>query len=374
MKVRPHRVLPAFTLAELVLSLGIMTLLLASLASAVVVGMRALPSKADGAGAEAAAAVDMIAADLRFAKAILSWSPTAVTLVVPDRGYGAAGDEIVRYQWSGINGAALTRTLNNGATETICEGLAGLALEYVIEMRSPEPAPRVLMVRATGGITSEDQKRISMLTEWGFEVTAIEDTAIDAAFAAAIGSSDVIYISEEMSSAAIAPSVQAARIGVVTEKSMGSDQLTVSSNSLRSDGSSMVLAVNSHPTTTGLSLGTVTILTSTQELRALFVSPGATAQVLANTSGGRPLMVVYDAVKTGSGDVTLGRRVKPPWGWTNFQFDSLNTTGVTLLQRSLLWAAQRPMFVAVRVRVRLTNTDVPELETGVELPNTPWVP
>jgi prepilin-type N-terminal cleavage/methylation domain-containing protein len=100
-----RRIRRAFTLIELTLTLGVMAMLMAGLASAVVLASRALPdpNRPSSDVLEQSSVVDRIAGDLQYARYITERGAHAVTFTVADRN-GDGSPECLRYAWSGTAG------------------------------------------------------------------------------------------------------------------------------------------------------------------------------------------------------------------------------------------------------------------------------
>jgi prepilin-type N-terminal cleavage/methylation domain-containing protein len=124
---RSHR---AFTLAEVVVSLSVLTILMLAMGSAVVVAARALPAPSAPVNSELslASALDRLCAELRYSKVIESSSGTAIQFTVADRAQDGT-DEHILYQWLGA-GNPLTRTYNGGTAVAISEPLSNFSLTY----------------------------------------------------------------------------------------------------------------------------------------------------------------------------------------------------------------------------------------------------
>lgn len=120
----------AYTLVEMVVSLGILSLVLGSLASITVLMTRALPSSSDPAtsvmSAERLAA--LFASDVETATSFSLVGETQVNFTVPDRDDDGV-EEKVSYAWAG-GGGAVSRTLNNGTSETLIGSVADLEFWY----------------------------------------------------------------------------------------------------------------------------------------------------------------------------------------------------------------------------------------------------
>ncbi len=121
----------AFTLVEVVLALGIMTILMGAMASALVIVARAVPDGTSPreAVADGAAAVDQIAAELHTAIAVSSRTDASITFTVPDR-TGDGVDDTIAYQWSGTPGDPLERQFNGGGVEEFVADVHYLELLY----------------------------------------------------------------------------------------------------------------------------------------------------------------------------------------------------------------------------------------------------
>lgn len=122
---------PGFSLVELAVGLAVVSILMVAIGSVVVVAAKALPSAA-GPGEvnlAAGAALETVAAELRYATGISESLPTSVTFTVADRDKDG-NPESIRYAWSGTPGAPLTRAYNAGTAVPVIAGLNSFALSY----------------------------------------------------------------------------------------------------------------------------------------------------------------------------------------------------------------------------------------------------
>jgi hypothetical protein len=208
-------------------------------------------------------------------------------------------------------------------------------------------AANVLLVTDNNGtLTSQESLRRSRFQSSGHTVNTIWDGASQATFNTAFAANDVVYVSEEVNPADVAYKVRSAPIGVVSEERFLDAELGVST----SDGSTtserrINITDNTHKITSSFSTGLLQIVTNWQDLVYLSGSRAPGGQTLA-TIGGAPALFVIDTggtlANTYSGNSTAaGRRVRLPFGDTNFDFSRLNASGRTLLQNALLWAANR---------------------------------
>jgi hypothetical protein len=120
---------------------------------------KALPSSATSAaaGAPAQGALDQIMSEVRFATSITEATPTSIAFTVADRNHDAS-PETIRYAWSGVSGAPLTREYNGGAAAEVLHSVSSLALGYVREAHTT----------STQGTTTQDsgEQTFSTFSGW----------------------------------------------------------------------------------------------------------------------------------------------------------------------------------------------------------------
>lgn len=134
----PHS---GFTLAELVLSMAIMSILMTGLASAILIASHALPDEGSVGSTvvESAGVADQIVEELRAAIWIREHTATAVSFTVPDRD-GDAVPERIRYAWSGTPGDPLTRQYNGGSVVQVLADVYEFDLAYELRTVTEEYA------------------------------------------------------------------------------------------------------------------------------------------------------------------------------------------------------------------------------------------
>lgn len=129
-----------FTLIELLVSAAIVAVLAVAMGSAVMIASRAIgrrsPDSSAARSVSAAEAVEQMRSDLRTATSFTERQASAVTFTVPDRD-GDGVQETIRYAWSGISGAALTRAYNGTAPETLAQDVRALNFDYLIQSLQP---------------------------------------------------------------------------------------------------------------------------------------------------------------------------------------------------------------------------------------------
>jgi len=142
----------AVTLVEMVVSLGITSIILCACGSVMLLASRVMGISAAGPGvsrAVADAAADQVAADLQMALQITERTATAVTFTVPDRNSDGT-PETLRYAWAGA-GSPLTRQYNGqpAPAASMAENVQLFNLDWLLKAAGPLPpveSPEQLLV------------------------------------------------------------------------------------------------------------------------------------------------------------------------------------------------------------------------------------
>lgn len=119
-----------FTLAEMLVSMAISSLVLGAIGSLFVAMARALPDESSSLSRanQLTRAVDRFSFDLSWATQVTQASPARCEFVVADCTGDAIADTVV-YAWGGA-GQSWTRTLNAGTAETICPAIQTLSMSW----------------------------------------------------------------------------------------------------------------------------------------------------------------------------------------------------------------------------------------------------
>ncbi len=130
---------PGYTLIEMVVSLGISTVLIGGLSSAVMIATKSLgtPASSSTAVVDAGEAADLLVADIGTALAFTERTASAVTFTVPDRN-GDLQPETIRYAWAGT-GTGLTRQYNGTASSAavLTDALQDFNMQYLTRTMLP---------------------------------------------------------------------------------------------------------------------------------------------------------------------------------------------------------------------------------------------
>jgi type II secretory pathway pseudopilin PulG len=119
------------TILEVLISMGLISILMLGLASAIEVARQSLPNGTSPASAAlvTSEALARFTADVRYATIITTHLPNELEFKVPDRN-GDNADETIRYRWSGTPGAPLTRQVNGSANESLVKSVDQFNLIY----------------------------------------------------------------------------------------------------------------------------------------------------------------------------------------------------------------------------------------------------
>lgn len=222
-----------------------------------------------------------------------------------------------------------------------CFALLFLATVFTpsVEMQ----AANILLVTRDSSPNSDESARKSTFEGWGHTVNTIEDDDSQATYDAALAVNDLVWIPESIASASVGYKLREATITVVLEEQSSTDEMgfaTYHGGAVQTNNVS--ITNNTHPITSSLSLGSLSFTSSNQELITLGGSYAAGATVLA-TASSQPTFLVIDTggqlANTYNGsNLAFGPRVKLPVGGTSFDWSTLTTGGLQLIQSVVDWA------------------------------------
>ncbi len=141
---------PAFTLAEVVVSLMVLAVVVVAAGAALTVadagaGVGAQRSLAQAGAADASA---QVADDLNVAISFTERTATSTTFTVPDR-VSLGAPNTVRYSWTGTAGGAVTRQFNGGTAVPVLAAADAFGLAY--QTRTYGPAADAAFTLPTWG-------------------------------------------------------------------------------------------------------------------------------------------------------------------------------------------------------------------------------
>ena len=390
----PHRVNfaqrhHAFTLAELVVAMAVLSMLVGVAVSAIVISTRSIP---DGKSIvnrrmDAMSALEKIAEELFYATAInstgiVSGEVRSISLDVDDRGHGASGNETIRYAWSGTSGDPLIRQYNGGTEHTVLEHLDQFVIALEREEEPLHRMPIVLMVVSDSvSPSSQSKKKKSLMDSWNFETRLIESSASQSSFDSAAADVDVVYLVNEVDISKITTTLtqlltpvkqHSFPMGVVTELGTSYSSIGISTSySEMGSGSQLDIVDNSHFITEVFAAGALnTFSASTVPVKATStLAPGGI--VLAEAESYAVLMAIdYDA-ELSNGSSAAARIVKLPWAGGLFDIDNLAPNGERLMRRAIVWAATPMVYAKASIKLQLTSDSGGSLRTKTTILNRP---
>lgn len=366
-----------FSLVELVVATGITSILLVTMGSAIVLSSRAIPSSSTGTNTvtKAARVLELLTDELANASQFYERTPLSISFSVADQDEDIAPEKI-RYAWSGTPGDPVTRQYNQDPPTTLLDSAECFNLDY--ELIPRQRSPRILVVgRDTGSAGPQDLAKQNRFKLFGYAATFIDDDNSPAKFAAAVDTADVAYISEEAWGPSVSTKLKTAPIGVVNEESSLQHELGFSTADGINEPDDRITLVNTtHQITSEFSSGDLRICSTMQSLvkHSGVLTPGAIVLAENDGPGNTPMLTVIEsgAALQGGGSA-LGRRVQLPWGHSAFDFNSLTNDGLTLMRRSIDWAAGSKVVSTIQVGLQPASDTNPKLETKVRIVNKPAV-
>lgn len=202
----------------------------------------------------------------------------------------------------------------------------------------------LLLIAGNGSSPSAtDREKRDLFESWGYTVTLLDDRASQSAYDAALVGQDVVYVSEEVSSGNVNSKLRSTTLGVVNDEPFLHDDFRVSTGHARHDNNttSIDIADNSHYITSVFSVGTLEIYNTSDRVRSNSYAQALGTEVLADGPGlllEEPVLMVTETDAMLTLGTAAGRRVMFPAG-DRFRVTNLTEDGLTLLQRSLEWAA-----------------------------------
>ena len=198
-----------------------------------------------------------------------------------------------------------------------------------------------VVTKEPDSLTTTEQDRYSQLESLDFLVTTIEDEDTAGNFNALAAEDTVFYLTKDANISDIGSKLTNVTSGVLTECESSFDVLGFSDQNNAVTDTEIDVSDNTHYITMTFPIGTLQIGTSMNDIQGLKGTLGTGVAKLANKVGDTS-EVSLASLDTGDtmygGGAAAGRRVKLPWS-DNFDMSDLSANGLTILERSVLWAA-----------------------------------
>jgi prepilin-type N-terminal cleavage/methylation domain-containing protein len=131
------------TIIELLVSIAIASIIMFAIGSSMVITTKAMPDVGGPANAviTTSEVAEQLANELQYAISINNHSASMVEFTVADRD-GFATPETIRYEWSGVPGAPLTRRYNSGSVVEVLNAVQQFNLSYDLDNISKAAMPQ----------------------------------------------------------------------------------------------------------------------------------------------------------------------------------------------------------------------------------------
>lgn len=165
------------TSVEAIVSLASIAVVIVALGTAMTVAARSATKDAVGGGyAESVADLQLLQGELMFAHAVTELSGDTVEFVADDV-TGDGRPDLVRYEWSGVSGEPLTRTVNNGLPANVVSAVGDLT--FSATTNAPSIGPMLTLdrvvedaVRAAKAQTFDDGDEVRLASTTGPAIAA----------------------------------------------------------------------------------------------------------------------------------------------------------------------------------------------------------
>jgi hypothetical protein len=140
---------------EVVVSTAMVAVILGCSASVLVVALHGIDNGASASvcARQANEALDQITSDLQVAVGVIERTNTSMAVTVPDR-TGDGQPETIRYAWSGVAGAPLTKSVNGGAAESMADNVTYFNIDALLSTYGPVESQEMVLTSfdtAAGG-------------------------------------------------------------------------------------------------------------------------------------------------------------------------------------------------------------------------------
>ena len=224
----------------------------------------------------------------------------------------------------------------------------------------PQGSGAILMVVGNDvTMAAADAAKKVLFESWGYSVSVIDDTALQAVFDSALASHDVAYISETANGGALGTKLAGAAIGVVSEQGSQNGSLGLASLYANAVATSINVTDNSHYITAPFPAGALDIYSAPMDSLTVSGTPAAGLQQLADIGGAGGLVVLAQGDLLYPTGNAAGRRVMLPLGRNvSFNWNYLNNNGRLLVQRAIEWGRAAPAASTAPGLWVSTTTDV----------------
>lgn len=346
-RMAPRR---AFTLMETVMAMAPAAVLMAGLASSVLLTTRSFrPETATQYARTSALTVQRdLLSDLQQATSFTERTPIAATFTVPDRD-GDGRPETLRYAWGGVPGLPLTLSYNGGAAVNVMNDVRMLSMQFTTQTLAAATLPVeqsgdavLLLVNDSSSLKSAEQDRRSLIESWNFAATVRGSNDSKTSILAAAAASKAIYICNTVDPGILStvPEIATQAIGVVNEHPDLVDDIGFAKATDESFAMSINVQVTTHYITAGQSTGNLSAVLLPVKLLGLSDAPAPQLRNLATVGSSPGLATIDPAKPLWDGRTAAGRRVFLPWG-ASYDVLYMSPEAKMISSKALEWAAGR---------------------------------
>jgi hypothetical protein len=191
-------------------------------------------------------------------------------------------------------------------------------------------------------LTAEQQNKKDLIEGWGHSVTLIATSEDQAAYDSAATAADVVYVPELGTTPMfeLGSKLDGLTIGVVTEEARRTLLLGGFSLSPFVTTDSINITDNTHYLTETLSAGPVQLSSVAQSMWMLRAALAPDLHILGELNGTEPGLAYIDTGELlNDGNPAPARRVKLPWGASDFDVGQLTGEGLEIMRRAIIWGA-----------------------------------
>jgi hypothetical protein len=214
-----------------------------------------------------------------------------------------------------------------------------LLMRRAVEWAAATPGIKVLMVVGnSGSLTTQELARKTLLESWGYSINIIDDDATQANFDLATAANSIAYVPESVAASSLGSKLYSTALGVVNEDGGAMANLGIATSYVSGSQTSLSIVDANHYITSSLGAGTFSLYSSGQNSVSLSGSSASGIKIIGQWGGAGSLGTIELGARLTDGATAAGRRVQLPWGDSGFTVSALNTSGQTILRRSLQWA------------------------------------
>ena len=192
-------------------------------------------------------------------------------------------------------------------------------------------------------LTTREAGRNTQFESWGYTVTLIDDADSAANYAAALASTDVVYVGSSISSSVLSGKLEDTTVGIVNEPGLMIDNFGLNGGSASVTDIALDIVEPTHYIALDFSGSTVTIFSASTSMTVLGSTDAPGLVTVAEPAAGGSNPSVVATLETGAerydSAPSAGRRVHLPFA--SAEISQLTADGLTLMRRSIEWAAEQ---------------------------------